>query len=93
MNDVIAAEVPRDKQSRDRHYSAVSVHEVWSWITQRIELSLDIKLSIEDAYNSVMLLRKLLLFQDCENHVVPYRKACRNQAGCRNTGSSLLMVR
>jgi hypothetical protein len=93
VNDCIASGVPRDQRAKNRHYAAVSTDEIWSWIVQRLELSIDVKLSIEDAYNSVCLcigdviLAKLLIVG------VDHRMPCRRLAGCPNIVSSLLMAR
>lgn len=53
VNTCIASEVDREKLKNDRRYTAVASDEIVLWIAQRLEISIDVKLSINDAYNSV----------------------------------------
>lgn len=53
VNDTIAYECSGTGRQNDRKYKLVSSAEVTAWILQRLELSIDVKITIDAAYNSV----------------------------------------
>ncbi len=52
-DDILKKKTPEQMLS-NRHYYNVTNDNVWAWIMQRLQLSLDVKLNIEDAYKSVL---------------------------------------
>jgi hypothetical protein len=52
-NSILSKKTPEQKVN-NRHYYVFRIKDVWAWIMQRLQLSLDIKVNIEDAYKSVL---------------------------------------
>jgi hypothetical protein len=57
VNDFIASTKSAQQRNNQRHFTAVSDNEVWSWIAQRLDISINVKIGLDDAYNSVRWLQ------------------------------------
>lgn len=87
VNDAIATTRTKEQLERQRHFSAIDAKEVWSWIAQRLDISLNLKVSIDVAYKSVRLLLWLSL------PFTPFlRRRSTRQAGCLSIASILSMA-
>jgi hypothetical protein len=53
INDRVASTRSVQQLHLQRRFAPVTTAEVWRWISQRLDISLNIKLTIEKAYNSV----------------------------------------
>jgi len=55
VNDDISSTRDREQLTSNRHFVAADELEVLLWIAQRLDISLNIKISTDDAYKSVLL--------------------------------------
>lgn len=53
VNDTIVVTRTPLQRAEQRHFSTVTPQEVWLWIAQRLDISLNVKLNIDRAYKSV----------------------------------------
>lgn len=53
VNDTIARTRTPKQLFSTRRFTVVTPNEVWLWIAQRLDISLNVKLSISQAYKSV----------------------------------------
>lgn len=53
VNDEITRTRTHSQRENDRHFKLVSSREIWMWIAERLEISLNVKATIVAAYKSV----------------------------------------
>lgn len=53
VNDELSKKVTRKEATTSTHKRTVRPHEIWRWIAQRLEISLNVKITIDEAYKSV----------------------------------------
>ena len=53
MNNRIATTRTPIQLAQQRHFTAVTSNEVWLWIAQQLNITLNVKLNIDQAYKSV----------------------------------------
>lgn len=53
VNDELSKRVTRKEATTSTHKRAVLPHEIWRWIAQRLDISLNLKITIDEAYKSV----------------------------------------
>lgn len=87
VNNTITTTRSQDQLDCKRHFLPVTSDEVWLWIAQRLDISINVKLNIDAAYKSVQLEAPFFSQSDVLSRIRPI-----DPAGFQNIDSTLLMV-